>query len=116
MARPAPSIFLKRGSTFSLGGYVTIPSGEWTATSEIKDNKGNLIQELMVTLESPVNPNIKWAILLYADAADTALWPLGPLSCDIRFESGSNVIYSPTFIVNMVLEITDPQPTLVLSL
>jgi hypothetical protein len=116
MAPPKQSIFLKRGSTFSLGGYVTIPAGEWTATSEIKDNKGTLVQELAVTLEAPVAPNTKWPILLYADAADTAVWPLGPLSCDIRFVSGSNVIYSPTFIVNMVLEITDPQPTLVLSL
>jgi hypothetical protein len=114
MARPAPSIFLKRGSTFSLAGYVTLPLGEWTATSEIKDNIGDLISELDVTLQAPVDPETRWAILLYKDAEITAEWPLGPLSCDIRFVNGDTVIYSPTFIVNMVKEITDPQPTLIL--
>lgn len=114
MARPAPSIFLKRGATFSLAGYVTIPAGDWVATSEIKNNLGELISELDVTLQAPVDPEIRWSILLYKDAEITATWPLGPLSCDIRFAYGNTVIYSPTFIVNMVKEVTDPQPTLIL--
>lgn len=112
MALPTPSIFLKRGSTFSLGGYVTIPAGEWVATSEVKDNYGALIAELEVTLQSPPVGETRWPILLYW--ADTSEWPLGPLNCDIRFVSGTNIVYSPTFIVNMVKEVTDPQPTLVL--
>jgi hypothetical protein len=114
MVRPAPSIFLKRGSTFSLAGYVTLPLGTWTASSEIKDNSGNLVSDLDVTLEAPEDPETRWAILLFKDAEITADWPLGPLPCDIRFVNNDTVIYSPTFIVNIVQEVTDPQPTLIL--
>lgn len=114
MALPTPSTFFKRGATFSLAGYASLPDGVWEATSELKDQKGNLIQELAVTLQSPTAPDTKWPILLYADATETVDWPLGPLNCDIRFVYVNNVIYSPTFVVNVVLEITDSQPTLVL--
>ena len=112
---PKQSIFLKRGSTFSLAGYASLPDGTWTATSELKNNLGELVAELDVTLESPTPPDTAWPLLLYKDATDTATWPLGPLSCDIRFVYSNTVIYSPTFIVNIVLEVTDPQPTLVLQ-
>lgn len=111
---PKQSIFIKRGATFSLAGYATLPVGEWTATSELKNNQGTLIQELQVTLESPTPPDTAWPILLYATAEETATWPLGPLSCDIRFAYTETVIYTPTFIVNVVQEVTDPNPTLML--
>jgi len=114
MALPTPSVFVKRGATFSLAGFVTLPDGVWTATSELKSNNGDLIAELEVTLEKQPLPDTRWGILLYTDATVTADWPLGPLSCDIRFQYSNNVIYSPTFVVNVVKEVTDPQPTLML--
>jgi len=115
MALPTPSVFVKRGATFSLAGFVTLPDGTWSATSELKSNNGDLIAELEVTLVKQPLPDIRWGILLYMDAILTAGWPLGPLSCDIRFQYSNSVIYSPTFVVNVVKEITDPQPTLYLS-
>jgi len=114
MALPTPSVFVKRGATFSLAGFVTLPSGTWKATSELKDNSGALIAELEVTLALQPLPDTRWGILLYTDATATALWPLGPLNCDIRFQYSNSVIYSPTFVVNVVKEITDSQPTLFL--
>lgn len=107
-------IYWKRGATFSLAGYVTLPEGDWVATSELKDNANALIAELEVTLGAP-SAEGKWPILLYAGADVTIDWPLGPLSCDIRFQYINNVIYSPTFVVNLVREVTDPQPTLILG-
>ena len=114
MALPTPSVFVKRGATFSLAGFVTLPDGVWVATSELKSNNGDLIAELEVTLEHQPLPDTRWGILLYTDATVTAEWPLGPLSCDIRFQYSNSVIYSPTFVVNVVKEITDSQPTLIL--
>ena len=111
---PKQSIFLKRGATFSLAGFATLPAGDWTATSEVKNNQGVLVQELTVTLDPPVDPETAWPLVLFASAEDTATWPLGPISCDIRFAYGTAVIYTPTFIINVVQEVTDPNPTLML--
>lgn len=107
---PTPSVSLKRGSTCSLGGYAYLPLGyAWTGTSEVKDGNGDVIDYLTVTLLEPVAPyNTAWPLLLEAPASQTLLWPLGPLYCDIRFEEpGGTVLYSPTFIINVVIEITD---------
>jgi hypothetical protein len=101
------SILLKRGATFSLAGYVTLPDGDWSATSEIKDVAGNLIAELDVTLNPPVSPEITWPILLYKDASFTETWPISTLYCDIRFAGNNNIIYSPTFTVKVIKEVTD---------
>lgn len=113
MAPPVPSAYFTRGDTFSWAGFATLPSSDpWKATSEIRDQKGNLIQELTVTLEAPTAPDTQWPILLWASATNTAVWPLGPLVCDIRFVYSINVIHSAKFIVNVTDQITTSQPTL----
>lgn len=109
------SVFVKRGATLSYAGFVTLPEGDWTATSELRNSANELVAELDVTLQQPVSPETKWPILLYKDASETIDFPLGALQCDIRFQYSNTVIYSPTFIVNVVLEITEPQLTLMLG-
>lgn len=109
------SVFVKRGATLSYAGYVTLPAGDWTATSELRNSAGDLISQLDVTLVAPTAPETRWPILLYKDASETIDFPLGPLQCDIRFQYSNTVIYSPTFTVNVVLEITEPQTPLILS-
>lgn len=99
---------LKTGATLSLAGTVSLPTGTWTATSEVKTLDGTLVDVLSVTLAAPVSPSTLWTIQLFADAAVTETWPLGMLNCDIRYiDAGGNVIYTPTFQFNMVQEITD---------
>jgi hypothetical protein len=113
MAPPIPSAFFTRGDTFSWAGFATLPSDDpWEATSELRDQQGNLVQELTVTLQAPTTPETTWPILLWASAADTTDWPLGPLNCDIRFVYSINVIHSARFVVNVTNEITTSQPTL----
>lgn len=113
MPPPIPSAYFTRGDTFSWAGFATLPSDDpWEATSEIRDQKGDLIQELQVTLEAPVAPETKWPILLWASAEDTAEWPLGALTCDIRFVYSINVIHSAKFVINVTNQITTSQPTL----
>jgi hypothetical protein len=102
------SINLKRGATFSVAGTVLLPGGTWTAASEVKDPQGNLVSNLSVTLVAPVPPNTLTGITLTQTATATSAWPLGPLNCDIRFqESSGSVLITPTFIINVVQEITD---------
>lgn len=113
MAPPIPSIFFTQGDTFSLGGFANLPAGDtWGATAELRDNSGNLVQELTVTLQAPTPPDTSWPLLLQATAAQTDIWPLGPLTCDIRFQYQTTVIHSAKFIVNVTNQITTSQPTI----
>ena len=103
-----PFFILKRGSTLSLAGTVSLPAGTWTATSEVKDAAGDLISTLNVTLTPPTAPNTLWVILMAQSSEETLTWPLGPLNCDVRYEDGAgNVLYTPTFTLNIALEVTD---------
>ena len=102
------SFILKRGATLAIAGTVSLPSGSWTATSEVKDQKGTLVAELDVTLTLGSPPSTLWIIVLRKSATDTLEWPLGPLNCDIRYASNADeIIYTPTFQFNIVQEITD---------
>ena len=101
------SVTLKRGATLSLAGYVNLPAGSWSALSETRNQAGTLVDNLTVTLTAPVSPSIYWTLLIGATATATATWPVGPLSCDIRFTDGTNVLYTPTFAINVQQEITD---------
>ena len=101
------SVILKRGATLNLAGYLNLPAGSWDATSEVKDAGGILVSDLTVVLTPPVSPNTLWTITLSQTADATLEWPLGPLSCDIRFTDGTNVLYTPTFTIFVQQEITD---------
>lgn len=105
-----PTINIKRGNVFSYAGFVEIPAGNWTAASSIKDIEGTLIYQLQVTFTPPAVGDICWNILLYAPSTDTFEWPLGNSYADIEFQSVDNpdlTLYSPTFVVNVVEEITN---------
>lgn len=102
------STTLKRGTTFSLAGAVTLPSGTWEATSDVKDINGNVIYVLDVTLAAPTPPNTAWPILLEAPASATIDWPIETLYCDVRYTDNSGVVLAtPTFTIIMEPEITD---------
>ena len=99
---------LKRGATLALAGTVNLVSGTWTAISEVKDLDGNLVSTLDSTLTAPTPPNTLWLLRLTQTPEDTFTWPLGPLNCDIRFENeAGDVIYTPTFQINVAQEVTD---------
>lgn len=101
------SIEVKRGATFALAGFINLPSGSWTATCEAKDASGQLIAELDVTLTPPVSPYVTWTVSFMAGADITIDWPLGYLYSDVRFQDGSEVIYTQTFVINVLEEITN---------
>jgi len=115
MAIPTPTIYIKQGATFSQAGYASLPDGVWTATSEIRNNAGVLVEALDVTLNAPVEPSTKWPLLLFKSAGHTEQWPIGTLYCDIRFDYSGNILYIPTFIVQVVKHVTGPQPTIILG-
>jgi len=98
---------LKRGATLALAGTASLVTGSWTALSEVRNLEGTLIATLDTTLTAPTAPNTLWLLTLGKDAASTALWPLGPLNCDIRFVDGDEVIFTPTFQINVAAEVTD---------
>lgn len=102
----------KRGSTFSYGGTVKLPAGEWTAKCSLKLPSWKKVADLQVTLtplENPTPQGDTHAILLEAPASGQAGWPVGStLSGDIVFlESGGIVIPSATFNVLVEQGITD---------
>ena len=81
---------LKRGATLALAGTV------------------NLVSTLNSTLTAPTPPNTLWLLRLTQTPENTFTWPLGPLNCDIRFENeAGDVIYTPTFQINVAQEVTD---------
>lgn len=99
---------IKTGATLALAGTVSLPAGAWTATSEVKDQSGNLVSTLNVTLTAPTAPSTIWVIQISQTAENTLTWPLGPLNCDIRYvDSSDNVIYTPTFQFQVSQEITN---------
>ncbi len=99
----------KRGATLSLAGTVTLPAGSWSATAQVRNSSGSLVQQLSVTLQAPVAPATAHAILIEATADQALTWPLGDLRCDVRFADASDppvVVPSPTFIIKVQQEVT----------
>lgn len=105
----------KLGSTLSLAGTVTLPTGTgaWSGSATVKrleSGSYTTVEELAVTLEAPGTPGDPHTILLESSSEAAANWPLAKLQCDIRFEDEAVpplVIYSPTFVINVVQGITD---------
>ena len=99
---------IKTGASLAIAGTVSLPSGTWTATSEVKDQTGNLVSTLNVTLTPPTGSSSIWVIQITQTAENTLTWPLGPLNCDIRYvDTSDNVIYTPTFQFYVSQEITN---------
>lgn len=101
MYPPLPSIDVKQGDTFLFQGYAQLtPNVTWTATSQVKNALGTAIATLTVTITSPVTSGPTAFTLA---ATSTSAWPVNTLYCDISFKSGTNVIHSPTFAINVNL-------------
>jgi hypothetical protein len=93
-------IDLKRGATLSLAGTAALPSGTWTATCNAIGNSGKFKTMLDVALTDPISPATAHQVLVSKAAADTATWPEGDLTCDIRFEDASGVVIpTPSFVI-----------------
>ena len=96
------SITFKRGGTFSFGCAVTLPAGTWSAACQLRNQHGDLIQDVTVTLTPPVAPATDHQLLLEADSTATASWPLEALYGDVKFSDDSvppMVLPSGTFSV-----------------
>lgn len=93
---------VKRGSTLSLGGYVTLPSGAWIATSAGLKADGTRVY-FSVTLTPPIAPETRHFILIESPAATTSFWPVGILRCDIRFAESSGFVL-PTKTFNLTVQ------------
>jgi len=98
----------KRGDTFVLNSDVASDGvaadiTNWTISSQIRDMGDTIVQSLTVTVTDAVNGRLK----LSATPAQTALWPIGKMSCDIEFTDGSGIVTSTeTFTINVILDIT----------
>lgn len=106
------SIHHKRGSTFSYSGLIKLPTGIWSAESEVHDASTDaLVQTLTCTLSvlgSPGGNGETHSLLIEASAANTAAWPLNTkLKADILFVSGAVVVASDTFEIIPIDGVTD---------
>lgn len=99
---------LKRGVTLSLAGTATLPApyGAWTATAQVRNQAGDMVEPLTVTL----TPGDPYGVLVEGDSTKTNDWPIGErLACDVRFTDQSTppvVLISPTFYLKVAQEIT----------
>jgi hypothetical protein len=99
----------KRGGTFGLAGFKSLPAGTWSAAAKLKKPDNSFIT-LDVTLTPPVDPETRHAITIRAESDDTEGWPVGYLQGDIVFYDASVppvVIPTDTFVVKVVERITD---------
>jgi hypothetical protein len=97
---------LKRGDPLSLGGTVDLAAGTWGATSKAKDQQGNLLANLVVTLNAPVAPSTKHTILIEG-ATDN--WPVADALVDVLFAdvvTPAVRFHSESFIVRLLKEVT----------
>lgn len=99
-------IKFKRGDTFTLTCTYKVNGVDTSVTafdidSQIRDNRGNLIQDLTVT--KLVQTGV---FTLTSIATDTANWPVSVLRCDIQFSQGGSVRSTQTFDISVVEDIT----------
>lgn len=103
----------KRGATFSLSGFVKLPADStWNGSCSVKTADGTLVEPLSVNLQLLVTPDADGnthSILIEGTADEAADWPIEKLRCDVKFTSFDTpplVEYSPTFVVDVVQEVT----------
>ena len=94
----------KLGTTFSLAGFCTLPSGTWTAASSLAIKGGAKLIDFAVTLTqlpTVAADGSTHSILIETAAANSENWPEDKgLLCYITFTDQAGVkISSPTFVV-----------------
>src|SRR5262245_30063512 len=100
------SFLFKRGSTFHARCTYQPPAGGAASlvganiTCEVR-LRGTLVQAFEVTLATD-----GMSFALFADETETINWPVATCEWDIRIELNSEVIYSETLSLNIILNIT----------
>lgn len=105
------TIAVKRGSTLSIVGAVKLPlAPDWSAIASVAKNNNTPIDSLDVDLTLLPTVGKKGethSIRISRDATNTQGWPVGNLSCDIKFTAGTGlVVHSPTFVIAVQQQIT----------
>lgn len=105
------AVNLKTGSTLTLTGRVALPAGTWSISSKVKRNNNAAVQTLTSSIVTIVEPtdSATHSFTLSATNAQTVLWPVGNLLCDIRFSDSvsGRVLYSPTFTIAVEQAVTN---------
>ncbi|VTU32342.1 hypothetical protein H4CHR_02992 [Variovorax sp. PBS-H4] len=103
---------LKRGDTLSYSGFLPegwLPSGTWSVLCKVQEKKTGNKFPVTATLTPPSGAETRYALSLYASAADVAAWPIGKLNADIQFTNSATtppyVFSSATFIVNLMEDV-----------
>ena len=99
-------IRFKRGDTFSLSCTYKVDGVPTSVSSididsQIRDNRGSLVQNLTVT--KLVNTG---EFTLIATATETAEWPVSVLRCDVQFSQGGLVRSTQTIDISVLEDIT----------
>lgn len=95
------------GTTYSRAGLYRLPVGTWSAAATVSTAAGAVVQTLDVNLSALSTPDADGhthALSVLATAAQTALWPLAALLCDIRFTDASAtpvIVPADTVILNV---------------
>lgn len=106
------TVNIKAGATFSVPLLVRLPSGNWSATSEMRQSDTSLVGVLSVTLASLAEPDAAGNThsgLLLATSVQTASWPVGAFRCDVRFADTQDppvVLFSDPFVVDVTQGMT----------
>lgn len=97
-----PVLDFKQGATFSLTGTVLLPAGTWTAASEIRNGRGDLVCTPLVALTPLGSPTATAShTVVIATVDDTGSWA-GVLRTDVFFtDSGGVKVPSETYLINV---------------
>ena len=94
-------ISLKQGATFPTTGQAVADDGVTprslvgkTLTSQIRDENGNLVTTLTLSVTNAANGNYSIAV-----PDGTAAWPVSTLYWDIKETEGSNITYTETITI-----------------
>lgn len=98
----------KRGDTFAMTCIYKQDGTPHSVTSvdikcQVKQGS-TLVTEMTVT-KANQSTNLG-AFVLTPQSADTALWPIGNLLCDIQFTEGGTVRSTETFYINIIEQVT----------
>jgi hypothetical protein len=105
-----PALTLKRGGTLRLhcqlqSGGAGVPVAGWQIDCWLRDAAGRRVAALAVTPTDVASGRYE----LGAEPADTAGWPAGLLSGDIRYQDSSGrVMHTCTFTLALLDAVTTP--------
>lgn len=98
----------KRGDTFAMTCTYKQDGAAHDITSvdvkcQVKQGSTLVTEMNVAKANQSSNPGV---FVLVPQSADTALWPLGNLLCDIQFTEGGVVRSTETFYINIIEQVT----------